>query len=472
MRERGAIFKQRGKNLHTAVLFPADYKLAMSSLAFHSIYSYLNNIDGVLCDRFVADVPRSIEHKLEIDDFKVVFVTVPFILDAPAVLNICHRYRSSDQPTVFCIGGISAAANPALYSICDNVIVFTGDFESHTRNIITILNLIKAGAQGKEIIIELSDPARKKDITLQELSHLEFDPPTSVIYTKDTEFSNMHLVEINRGCKGNCHFCMSKHILKQYREFGFEGIIRGIDRAPPEIRTIGLVGDAVLSHSRIQEIVDYILKKGKRPSFASVRITDIRVKKIDLLLKSDIKTLTIAPEVASRKLMKITNKYYDRLLLFETLKELVKGGVVNIKLYMIIGLPGETREDIEEMISLVKDIRNILINSSKERGRLGTLRVSINNFVPSPFTPLFNQNPDSIENLKNKQEMLKRDLSDLSNLSLSLMDIFETLYQTALFRADASLSREIINCASASPIKRFRNDDKFKKEILDLCYRG
>ncbi|MGC9043160.1 MAG: B12-binding domain-containing radical SAM protein [Myxococcota bacterium] len=472
MREKGVIIKQRGKNLHTAVLFPGRYNLAMSSLAYQSIYSFLNGLDGVLCDRFVQGIERSIEHGLTYMDYRAIFVTAPFILDIPELLRLCHKnLANKDYTRAVCIGGMAAVANPKLLSKC-NAIIFPGELESHSEHIKSILNLIKSGAKREEIIEEIQPAASKVEMILPDRRELEYDPPTSVIYTKDTEFANMHLIEVSRGCTGNCNFCMSRHITRYYREFKFEHIVNAIDKAPPDIKIVGLIGDAVLSHSRIADIIEYILEKRRRPSFASIRIADLSPKKIPLILKSDIKTLTIAPEVATEKLMRVTNKFYNRTTLIEMLKELINGGVMNIKLYMMIGLPSETVEDIEAMIDLILDIREILIISSRKKGKVGKLRVSINNFVPSPTTPLAGKNPDTIENLQQKQVIISKKLSKYPNLSLSMMDIFETIYQTALFRADSSFADKIINMPDISPQKIFNEDNQFAKEILNLAFQN
>lgn len=471
MRERGAIIKQQGKNLHTGVIFPAPYNLAMSSLAYQSIYSFLNGLNGVLCDRFVWGKDRSIEHDLSYQDYKVAFITAPFILDIPKVLMLCHKALSHKEYTrAVCIGGIAAVANKDLFYNSD-AIIFSGPFESHAEHIKRILNLVKAGANRDEIKGEMQPVVIKEETSLQKSRVIEYDPPASVIYTKDTEFSNMHLVEITRGCTGNCNFCMSKHLIKYYSEFKYENIIRAIDKAPEEIKTVGLIGDAVLSHSRIADIVDYILQRRKRPSFSSIRIADLSPKKIPLILKSDIKTLTIAPEVATESLMKITNKYYNQSLLFEILKELVKGGVMNIKLYMMIGLPNETLNDINDMLDFIQKIRDILITASRGKGRVGTLRLSINNFVPSPFTPLADENPDSMENLEYKQSLIKRRLLNLPNLSLTMMDIFDTIFQTALFRADSAFAHKIVNFTEINYKKLFYENTEFANDILRLAYR-
>ncbi|MCX7957428.1 MAG: radical SAM protein [Deltaproteobacteria bacterium] len=469
MRERGAIIKERQRHLHTGLIFPGTYELAMSSLAYQHLYYVLNNMDRILCDRFVPDREKSLEHKITTQEIRAAFITAPFILSTNTLINYC---RTSLTPfsSVICIGGAAAAANPCLFRDCE-ALIFPGPIEEHISHFGMIFRMIRSGYSRRHIISEIQPLLNAVSSGFNQRGRMEYEPPHSVIYTDQTEFANMHLVEISRGCPGNCSFCMSKHLYRFYREFEYDGIIRAIDKAPQNIRTIGLIGDAVLSHSRIGDIVDYIVGRKKRPSFSSIRIADLTEEKIPLILKSEIKTLTIAPEVASEKLMKVTNKYYNRKRLFDTLKELIRNGIMNLKLYMMIGLPSETEEDIDEMINFIRETRDILIHTSKDKGRLGMLRVSVNNFVPSPFTPLFSQNPDEIESLEHKQLAIRKKVGGLSNLSLSFMDIFDTLYETALFRADYEFSKRILYIQDTPAKKVFEADKHFRENILRLCYR-
>ncbi|MCX7944333.1 MAG: radical SAM protein [Deltaproteobacteria bacterium] len=468
MRERGTIIKQRQRNLHTGLLYPDTYEIAMSSLAYQRLYFVLNNSEGVLCDRFVSNRAKSLEHNLSPRDIKIAFITVPFILCTNYVVSYCHYYLNPHN-VLTCIGGAGVTANPKLFKHC-KALVFTGSIEENLENIRTIMRMVKAGVPNEVIINEMQPILDGIPIGYENNGILEYDPPCSVIYTSETEFSNMHLIEISRGCRGSCNFCMSRHLYGHYREFEYERIIKAVDAAPDYIKSIGLIGDAVLSHSRIKDIVNYILHKKKRPAFASIRIADLNDDKIPLILKSRVKTITIAPEVASEKLMRVTNKYYNRDALFCSLKELIKNGVVNIKLYMMIGLPNESREDIFELIDFIRELRGLLVDLSKKKGRLGILKVTINNFVPSPFTPLFSCNPDEIKNLEYKQTLIKTELSNLSNLTISMMDIFDTLYQTALFRANDDYARKIL-LTDLNLVKRaFREDTDFANDILKLCY--
>ncbi len=471
MMERGSIRKERGRNIHTGVFFPAQYELAMSSLAYQKLYYLLNSMENVLCDRFILGRDTSIEHNLTLRDIKVAFVTVPYIMNVPDVIEVIERFGlREDSSKVLCIGGISVVANPRLFQNRD-AILFYGSIESHAEHINMLIKMVKAGFSRDKIVETIQPLSDRVAMGFEGKGEIEYDPPHSVIYTNETEFSNMHLVEISRGCAGNCNFCMSKHIYSHYREFKYESIISAIDISPKFVKRIGLIGDAVLSHSRIADIVEHIIYLKKRPSFASIRIADLLPQKIPLILKSDIKTLTIAPEVATEKLMKITNKFYDRAMLFDALKELVKNGVMNLKLYLMIGLPKETKEDIDELIDFIKEVREVLINASRVKGRLGMLRVSINNFVPSPFTPLFSSNPDDFRSLEEKQMIIKKHLSKLSNLTISTMDVFDTLFQTALFKADYDDSIKILRGTKKPGKRMFMEDNEFAVEILRLCYK-
>ncbi len=470
--ERGTIVKPWAKNVRVALIFPDRYNIAMSSLSFHSLYRFINGIDGALCDRFVIDWERSIERNFKLKEYDVILFTVPFIMNILSVAEILKKNQISKEQSdkLICTGGIAVAANSNAFSGYVDA-VFTGSIEQHSQDIVSIINLMRAGAKKGEIVEYLEgrniECGHQKSIPLSEII-----PPHTVVYTGRTEFANTHLLEIERGCTGTCRFCLIRHLSRRYLEFEFGNILRAIDICPDDIRTVGLVGDSVLSHSHINEIVDYLLKRGKRPALASIRIQDLSDEKIDVIIKSDIKTLTVAPEVATERMMKLIGKRYEPERLFSTLNTLIKEGVQNIKLYLMIGLPDEQQEDIDAIVELILSVRELLIRSSRDKGRTGNLRVTVNNFVPSPFTPLSNCEPDSIDVLKSKQQMIRKGISGIPNINISFMDIYETLLQTAFFRMNEDRARILLLDSKMPLKKRFETDREFTDIITTLCYKG
>lgn len=465
--ETGTIIKGWAKNVKVALVFPDNYNIAMSSLAFQSLYGLINGIEGALCDRFVMDHKRSLERDFELSKYDIIVFTVPFVLNLLNVSRILSTNQISRERSekVICAGGIAVSANPqGVAGYVD--IVFTGSIEHHRSDIETIINLYRAGARKREI----SELIRIRNTDKGMTSIEEIVPPHTIVYTNLTEFANMHLVEIHRGCVGSCRFCLSRYLNRRYTEFRYENIIKALDKCPDKIRTIGLVGDAILVHSHIRNIVDYIINTKRRPAFASLRIQDLREDNIDLILKSEIKTLTIAPEVSTERMMQLIGKRYEPDRLLSILSVLIKGGVRNIKLYMMIGLPKEGHEELVAIVDLIRQVRECLINASRDKGRVGSLRVTINNFVPSPHTPMSDMCCDEIESLKEKQRMIKRLVSDIPNLEVSFMDIYETLFQTALMRMDTSCADRLLYQENISLRKKFIHDKEFAGIVKNLCY--
>jgi len=461
IREIGCIKKSWAKSVRTALVFPNSYYIAMSSLSFQRLYEFINSLDGVLCDRFTLDNLESIERGVHISDYDVIIFTIPFIMDAP---NVFRFINAVDRNKLICAGGIAVSANKSLFE--DFVdILFTRSLEEHTPILVRVFDLMRSGGRKEEVIEYISSMSSSCE-SLSELNGLI--PPHTVVYTKDTEFSNTHLVEVARGCVGRCRFCLSSHLEGRFKPFQYESIMEAIKGIPDEIHTIGLVGDAVFSHPDIERIVSSVIEQHKRPAFASIRIQDLSEKNYDLIIKSDIRTLTIAPEVATERMMEVVNKRYNKNLLFDILERLISMGLSNLKLYFIIGLPSEKVEDIEAMIQFVKEIRELFVDSSRKKGFIGRIRLSINNFVPSPFTPLFKFQPCSIEGIESKQAIIRDRLSDTPNVQISFMDIFDTLYQTALFRANKEDALPLISVQN--PRRAFTKDPKFRAKILKLCY--
>ena len=123
-------------------------------------------------------------------------------------------------------------------------------------------------------------------------------------------------------------------------------------------------------------------------------------------------------------------------------------------MYFIIGLPFEEESDIRQLISLSKNIRDRYIKGGKQTGRLGKIELSINNFIPKPFTPFQWMPMERVEKLKEKIKVIKKELGFLSNMKLSFFSPINSYVQTYLSRGDRRTALFINKAANACGYKK------------------
>jgi len=210
---------------------------------------------------------------------------------------------------------------------------------------------------------------------------------------------------------------------------------------------------------------------------SSLRAPSLTKTLLENLARSGQKTLTIAVETGSERLRKAINKKLTREQILDAIMLIARTGFFHLKLYFIIGLPTETREDVKEIVSLVKSIRHYLIKESKGRKRIGRLRLSINCFVPKPFTPFQWFPMDTIDSLKEKQKLIKKALSDEGGTTISV-DVPRWAYiQTLLAMGDRRVGRMLwdTHLNKGNWKRTFRssdmNPDFFVYRVKDLSER-
>lgn len=241
------------------------------------------------------------------------------------------------------------------------------------------------------------------------------------------EFGDCKLIELTRGCPAKCKFCISRVLYNPVR-FADKELIKDIIN-DTECKKIGLLGASVSYHPNIKEIMDFILKKGKSFSISSLRADRLDKDFVKLLFLGGSRTITIAPEAGTERLRKIIDKGIteddvEKVILFA-----LEEGFSGIKLYFMIGLPDESWEDIEGIVSLAKKIKNIeKINKKHFRKKSFT----ISSFVPKRHTPFEVYPMEDIKELTHKINYLRKSLVQLG---------IEVLYdhpKTALFEYELS----------------------------------
>ena len=228
---------------------------------------------------------------------------------------------------------------------------------------------------------------------------LEKYPPISSLYTPETEFGNMHLMEIARGCGRGCRFCLAGYVYRPPREQPLERLLDWAEQGLRQGRRIGLISAAVSDHTQIDDLARALQEMGAEISVSSMRVDPISVPLVEAMRASGARTLTIAPEAGSRRLRNVISKTQTEAQLFEAVELAARLDFPQIKFYFMIGHPTETQEDIEELVAFVEKARGIF----KRR-----IAINATPFVPKAHTPFQWMAMTDAKILKKRQQFIQR----------------------------------------------------------------
>ncbi len=233
-------------------------------------------------------------------------------------------------------------------------------------------------------------------------------------------FKDSHLIETGKGCGQGCRFCASGFVYRPVRHVDKERLFAQIDEGLARKERIGLIGSAICEHPEIGAVYDHILKKGGGINVSSLRVEYLSADTLAKLAAGGLKTMTIAPEAGSDRLRRAVNKRMTDEDVLGAVRLAADVGILNVKCYFLIGLPGERDEDIAALAALAKRIRDELLAGSKRHGRAGKITVGVNPFVPKPQTPFQWEPVAPLAALKEKSAKLKKALSRESNMELKI----------------------------------------------------
>ncbi|GFR36292.1 TIGR03960 family B12-binding radical SAM protein, partial [Thermobrachium celere] len=222
------------------------------------------------------------------------------------------------------------------------------------------------------------------------------------------------MLETFRGCTRGCRFCQAGMIYRPIRERSTSKLVDLADRLVKSTGydEISLTSLSICDYSDIENLVKTLIEKYRESnvgiSLPSLRIDSFSVNLINEIQKVRKTGLTFAPEAGTQKMRDVINKGVTEEDLIKSVRSAFELGWNNIKLYFMIGLPFETNEDIEGIAELAYKVVDEYFNVPKEKRQKGlNVTVSTSSFVPKPFTPFqwFGQN--TMEQLYEKQRLLK-----------------------------------------------------------------
>jgi radical SAM family uncharacterized protein len=496
--EKGAMVFAPGSRHSFALVYPNTYHVGMSNLGFQIIYQQINSRGDTACERlFLPDRKTepeyirtntplmTIETQRPLYGFSLIGFSLTFEMDYFNFVNILHlgkvpllaTDREETDPFIIA-GGPCATFNPEpLAEFVDIFIIGEGEEVIH-EILDTYYQSRERGLSRKEILFQLAQlqgvyvpcfyqVEYKDDGTISRISCPEGIPQhvgrrwikdldkyeaQTVIVTPDTEFKDMFLIEVARGCGRHCRFCMAGYCYRNPRVRSLEKLEAAIIKAKEFRSKVGLMGAAISDYPAIDKLCNIILDQGMHMSVASLRADTLTEDLVNALATSKHRTITLAPEAASIRLRRVINKSITDKHLFDAIRMSISAGIPHIRLYIMIGLPYEEQEDIEEIVAMAENIKNYM----ESLGSKGRLTLSVNPFIPKPFTPFQWMPMAQVSVVEAKLKHINSSLRQKKGIEVLVESPKEAYIQSILARGDRRLSAVLLEAHKRGGSKGFK----------------
>jgi len=480
-----------------ALVYPNSYFVGMSNLGVHILYQQMNSRKDTACERFFlpekliekeyirTNTPlMSIENQEPLYEFSLIGFAVSFEMDYFNVLKILDlgkvellaAQRKNDDPIVIA-GGACATFNPEPLSLFIDAFII-GEGEETIHLFLDAYYKAKADNLPREAILLrlanvpgvyvpryytheynadgtvakiIHDDKVPSQIHRQWVLDLDAYDAHTVIRTNDTEF-NLYLIEIARGCGRHCRFCMAGYAFRKPRNRSLASIEKMLMEAQTYGKKVGLMGAAISDYPEINTLCHKILELGMPMSVASFRADSVTKDLVDSLVHSGLKTLTLAPEAGSDKMREVINKGIKKEHLFKAIELGANAGVANFRLYIMIGLPFESSEDIEAILTMTTEVKAYM----DSLGCHGKLTLSINPFIPKPVTPFQWLPMGDIKQSDHDLKYIKNSFKNTKQIDVIIESPKEAYIQGILARGDRRLSHVLYRSHQLGGSKSFK----------------
>jgi radical SAM superfamily enzyme YgiQ (UPF0313 family) len=507
-REVGYVRKPHAGRLRVALIFPNTYFVGMSNLGFQTMYRLFNDQPDIVCERAFLPPKQelaslreagtrivTIESQTPVGDFDVIAFSVSFEWDYTNVLTMLRLagvpLRAADRdythPLVV-IGGAVTFVNPEPLALFADVIA-AGEGEALVPALVDAFGVSSRREQLKRLaqtrgyyIPSFYDVEYKSDGTIERFVAREgtgappvvrkaalktteaVDPPSTTIFTPDTEFGSRFLIEVVRGCANLCRFCWAGYNYLPVRAFPTERILALAQAARAHSAKAGLVSIALCDHPDIEHILRSLKDMGYSISPASLRLDDLTPTIVSLLKDSGERTLTIAPETGSDRLRRVINKTITNEEILDRAELIFSSGIESLKLYYMIGLPSEEDEDLVAIRDLTLQLHEIMLKHARPRGRIGRIVASVNPLVPKPGTAYQWLPMVRTDEIERKMKRMRSLVADIDNVYFNIKSERHAYYQALLSLGDRRIA-PVIELAEA-------NGGQWRKAVADSGVDG
>ena len=507
-KEVGYVRKPHANRLRVALIFPNTYFVGMSNLGFQTIYRLFNDQPDIVCERAFLPPKQelaalreagtrivTIESQTPVADFDVIAFSVSFEWDYTNVLTMLRLagvpLRAADRdythPLVV-IGGAVTFVNPEPLALFADVIA-AGEGEALVPALVDAMSTSSRSEQLKRLaqargyyIPSFYDVEYALDGTIVRYVPREgtgapsvvrkaalktteaVDPPSTTIFTPDTEFGSRFLIEVVRGCANLCRFCWAGYNYLPVRAFPTERILALAQAARAHSSKAGLVSIALCDHPDIEHILRSLRDMGYSISPASLRLDDLTPTIVSLLKESGERTLTIAPETGSDRLRRVINKTVTNAEILDSAELIFSSGIESLKLYYMIGLPTEDDDDLVAIRDLTLQMHEIMLKHARPRGRIGRIVASVNPLVPKPGTAYQWLPMERTDVIEAKMKRLRALVADVDNVYFNIKSERHSYYQALLSLGDRRIAPAIENAEA--------NGGQWRRALADAGLDG